>query len=303
MGQPVFAILISTKNRRDELAVTLQRLSGIVNRDTEVVVYDDGSDDGTFEYVKTNFPSVLLLRNEKSQGYLYCRNKMLNNTLAEFAISLDDDANILSDYPLEEIKNYFFDHPKCGLIAMRIFWGSTEPVFKTSDEKPERVKGFVGCGHAWRMESWNKIPDYPEWFVFYGEEDFAAYELFRKNMEVHYLPAVLVHHRVDVRGRKIQKDYTRRLRHSLRSGWYLFFLFYPLKKIPGIFTYSIWMQLKKVFKGDFKALKALTQASIDLLLAVPRIVRQRNGLTSKEYERYRQLADTKIYWAPEMKAK
>jgi hypothetical protein len=38
----------------------------------------------------------------------------------------------------------------------------------------ENVKSFVGCGHAWRMKAWHEIPNYPEWFEFYGEENYAS---------------------------------------------------------------------------------------------------------------------------------
>lgn len=301
-AEQTFSILISTKNRKEELAYTLQQLADKINAETQVVVYDDGSDDGTFDYVQTHFPWVVLHKNEKSCGYLYCRNKMLNQTKSEFAISLDDDANFLTDNPLEKIKEHFAANPECGLVAMRIFWGTDKPHSFISNENTERVKSFVGCAHAWRMQTWKQTPDYPEWFVFYGEEDFASYQLFKKGIEIHYLPEVLVHHRVDVAARKKNTDYSLRLRRALRSGWYLFFLFYPLYKVPRIMAYSIWIQLKfKVFRGDFMALKALLLAIADLFISFPRIIRQSNRLTKKEYDQYQQLAATKIYWNPETK--
>jgi hypothetical protein len=64
------------------------------------------------------------------------------------------------------------------------------------------MKSFAGGAHAWRMSAWRQIPDYPSWFIFHGEEDFAAYEMFKKRLEIHYLPSVLVHHRVDLKARK-----------------------------------------------------------------------------------------------------
>jgi hypothetical protein len=42
------------------------------------------------------------------------------------------------------------------------------------------LQSFVGCGHVWRMDAWRTIENYPEWFYFYGEEDFASYLLFKK---------------------------------------------------------------------------------------------------------------------------
>lgn len=299
--KPIFSILITTKNRIIDLAFTLDKIKYLLKENSvECVVFDDGSVDGTYEYVKFHFPNVKIQRNTISKGYLFCRNIMLNETEATFAISLDDDAHFVTINPLETIKKYFDANANCGLLALRIFWGLEEPNSIVSADQTQRVKGFVGCAHVWRMKAWNAIPNYPEWFVFYGEEDFASYQLFKKDWIVNYLPQVLVNHRVDVKSRKKDLDYGIRLRRSLRSGWYLYFLFYPIRIIPKKMAYSIWIQFKlKVFKGDFEALKAISLALLDLGLAVPKIIKSTNRLTEEEYYSYQQLDDTKIYWQPE----
>ena len=296
-----FSILITTKNRLTDLAFTLNKIKYFLTEDSvECVVFDDGSTDGTYEYVKENFPKVKLHRNAISKGYIFCRNKMLNETRTDYAISLDDDAHFVTEKPLETIQKYFEENANCGLVALRIFWGLEEPVTVLTRENPNQVQGFVGCAHVWRMKAWRDIPHYPEWFVFYGEESFASYQLFKKNWEVHYLPEVLVNHRVNVKSRRNNSDYGIRLRRSLRSGWYLYFLFYPIILIPKKMGYSIWIQLKlKVFKGDFIALKAIILAIFDLVWAIPKIIRDSNRLSSQEYEAYHKIPNTKIYWQPE----
>jgi GT2 family glycosyltransferase len=301
MSKSTFSILITTKNRITDLIFTLNKISYLLE-DSRVncVVFDDGSVDGTYEYVKENFPSIQIQRNAVSKGYIFCRNKMLNETQSTYAISLDDDAHFVSENPLDFIRKYFEENTKCGLIAFRIYWGVEEPVCKLSNEKSHQVQGFVGCAHVWRMSAWHSIPNYPEWFVFYGEENFASYQLFKKNWEIHYLPEVLVNHRVDVKSRRNEADYAIRLRRSLRSGWYLFFLFYPLRTIARKMAYSLWIQFKlKVFRGDFKALQAILLALLDLALSFPRIIKNSNRLTRKEYDAYNKLPESKIYWQQE----
>ena len=180
--KPLFSILISTKNRKDNLFYTLNSLfNKIKSNNFEVVVFDDGSTDGTSEMLKEHFPKVIIQKNKKSRGYIFCRNSMLNDSIADFAISLDDDANFLTDNPFEIIESFFSQNPKCGLIATRIYWDKNEPIDKSSLEKKVQVKSFVGCGHVWRMKAWQEIPNYPEWFEFYGGERFASLKLFKKN--------------------------------------------------------------------------------------------------------------------------
>ena len=295
-----FAILIATKNRVDDLAITLNAIRPLLDRqDVRCLVCDDGSDDGTSKFVKSNFPTIELFRHEKSKGYLHSRNKMLNRANAEYAISLDDDAHFLSQNPLETIRNVFSVHQNCGAIAFRILWNKSVPGNISSDEKQQQVKGFVGCGHAWRMDSWKQIPDYPEWFQFYGEEDYASLELFKNKMAVFYAPEILVQHRVDLKARRSNSDYAKRLRRSLASGWYLYFLFYPKRYLPRKMAASLASQFRtKIFKGNFHVLKAVLLALADLILAIPKIVANRNPLSVAEYSEYQELPDTKIFWTP-----
>ena len=301
MQNSTFSILITTKNRKADLAFTLSKINYLLqDNSVNCVVFDDGSTDGTFEYVKENFPKVQLNRNLASKGYIFCRNTMLNECKAIYAISLDDDAHFVTKNPLEFIQKYFEENANCGLVALRIFWGLGEPKITVTNKKQQRVQGFVGCAHVWRMQTWREIPNYPEWFVFYGEENFASYQMFKKDWEVHYLPEVLVNHRVDVKSRKKNKDYRIRLRRSLRSGWYLYFLFYPWSVIPKRFAYSFWKQIQnKIIKGDSKAIVAIIQATFDVIINFPRLLRQSNRFSSREYLEYEKLNPVKIYWKPE----
>ncbi|MFI0430088.1 glycosyltransferase family 2 protein [Mariniflexile sp. HMF6888] len=294
-----FSILITTKNRLSDLKETLNQLACFIdNDDVEFIICDDGSSDGTSTFIETNYKSIQLIKNAKSKGLIFSRNRLLHLTKAKYAITLDDDAYIVSQNPLEKIEAFFDSNKKCAVIAFRVFWGKTLPDTLNHTLVSTRVKGFVGCGHVWRMDAWRSLPDYPDWFVFYGEEEFAGFHLFKKDWEIWFVPDVLIHHRVDVKARKKHQDYTTRLRRSLRSGWYLYLLFYPLKYIPKRLAYTLWMQLKlKVFKGDFRALLAILGAIFDVLFNMPRLLNNRNSLTEAELKRFYQLNETIIYWS------
>ncbi|WP_333875317.1 glycosyltransferase family 2 protein [Flavobacterium sp.] len=300
-GKPKIAILIATKDRCNDLLFTLGKIQYLWNDEVSCVVFDDGSTDGTFEKVQAQFPQIKVYRNEMAQGYLYCRNKMLNETDADYAVSLDDDAHFLTENPWHISIDYFEQHPHCGLIAARIFWSKTPSDYLNTTERPHQVKSFIGCGHIWRMKAWHEIPNYPEWYEFYGEENFAAFQLFKRKWEVHYVPQILVQHRVDLQERaKNNTAFAFRYRRAIRADWYNYFLFLPLLKIPRLLAYSLWMQCKgKIFKGQLKVIAPLILALLDLLLAVPKLIRYRNALTVTAYEAYVKLNETKIYWKPE----
>ncbi|KAF2342018.1 glycosyltransferase family 2 protein [Flavobacterium tistrianum] len=295
-----FSILITTKNRCNDLIFTLTKIKKIIEREDVVcIICDDGSTDDTATFIKSKFPEIQFIQNKVSKGLIYSRNRLLSLVNSKYAISIDDDAHFITENPLDFIEEAFNNNPKIGLLGFRIFWGLNEPKNSSNFEASHQMKSFVGCGHVWRMSAWKDITNYPEWLIFYGEEDFASYQLFKKKWEIHYLPEVLINHRVDIKLRKKDADYSIRLQRSLRAGWSLYFLFMPLKLIPRKMAYSIWMQLKmKVFKGDFMALKALILAGFDLITFVPEIVKNKNRFSELEFSEYQKLGETKIYWLP-----
>jgi glycosyltransferase involved in cell wall biosynthesis len=301
MSHPNFSILITTKNRLTDLVFTLEKIQYLLDREDVVcLICDDGSTDGTAPYLQTHYPEIRLIQNAKSQGLIYSRNRLLSLVTTEFAISLDDDLHFITQNPLKIISDFFNHHSDAAVVSFRIFWDKMEPKTTETLDKAMTMQSYAGGAHAFRMKVWNEIPNYPAWFIFYGEENFASYQLFKRNWQVYYLPEILVNHRVDINARKQHKDYIERQRRSLRAGWYLFFLFYPLKTIPRKMMYSLWIQFKsKVFQGDFKALLAIVFALLDLVWNIPKIIKNSNRLTQKEYESYNQLAETKLYWKPE----
>lgn len=295
-----YTIVIPTRNRLTELKITLENLKFLIEeQNMKCVICDDGSTDGTFDYVTKYFPKIEIFRNEDSKGIHYVRNRLLNKVNTPFALSIDDDIHFISQNPIEIIEDYYKLNPRCAIIGFRIFWSILKPESTYTISSNERVKSFGAGASIWRMDAWNSIPDYPEWFVFYGEEDFASFQLFKKGWEVHYVPEILVHHRVDIKARKNEKDYQLRLRRSLRSGWYLYILFYPWKLIPRKMAYTLWIQIKnKALKGDWKATLAIIQAMGDVIINFPKLLKNSNRLSMQEFRNYSKLSDTKLYWTP-----
>lgn len=293
-----FTLCITTYNRIDELKFTLAHLDqiNILSR-LRCLICDDGSSDETSEFLMKNYPEIDLIRHKQNKGLIQSRNELFNSVKTEYAIFLDDDAHFLILPDFVEVDGYFEINRRCAVLSLRVYWGLNQPNKFDSNEETHRMRSYVGCGHIWRMSAWNEIPNYPSWFKFYGEEDFASFHLFKRNWEIHYYPDILVHHRVDIKKRKKYGDYINRTRMSLRSAWYLYFMFYPISEIPRRLIYSIWMQIKlKLFKGDFKAFVGLLLGLMDLIINLGLVFRNADRLSKIEFEEFQKLPETKLYW-------
>jgi len=291
-------LLITTRNRRDELLRTLAAMVPVLGSGNEIIVLDDGSTDATSQALQQAFSGVRVLREEQSRGYIAGRNRLLGMAVGTYAISLDDDSEIVSPEALPEIARHFAENPRCGAIAMRIYWGpSLPPDLTAPQEPPHRVKSFVGCGHAWKMGAWHSIVPYPEWFEFYGEEDFASIQLFRHGWEVHYLPQVVVHHRAVIRARPLSEQRWR-FRRQFRSGLFLMGLFYPWPKLLWHLAYACWAQFQNRFRytRNWRLLPAFLGALGDLLRRAPLLWRQRQPLTAEQWRTWQSIPGSVLYW-------
>jgi glycosyltransferase involved in cell wall biosynthesis len=291
-----FSIIITTKDRLIDLKKTLLSLNNILKRkDVELLICDDASKDGTDLFLREKYSNHTLVFNQKSKSLIYNRNLLNDKAKGAYLISLDDDLNFLTEKPLEKIDLFFKKNPRASVLSFRIFWNETKPSTYTTKQKPYRVNSFAGGAHVLRKSFWEQTPNYPEWFEFYGEEDFLSYHAFLLKKEIYYFPSVLTHHRVNLVLRKKNKDYFLRSKRSIRSGWFLYLLFCPLKAIPKLFLYTVYAQVKK---NKIKNTTALLFAFIDLFLNIKNILRNKCRLTSKEWKAYRLLPNVVLYWNP-----
>jgi glycosyltransferase involved in cell wall biosynthesis len=291
-----FSIIITTKNRILELKKTLLSLNDILKRkDVELLICDDASIDGTALFLKEKYSNHTLVFNQKSKGLIHNRNLLNGKAKGTYLISLDDDLNFLTKEPLEKIDSFFKKNPRAAVLSFRIFWNKTKPKVQATKQKIHRVNSFAGGAHVLRKSFWEQTPNYPAWFEFYGEEDFLSYHAFLLKKEIYYFPSILTHHRVNLVLRKKDKDYFLRSKRSLRSGWFLYLLFCPLKEIPKLFLYTVYAQVKK---NKIKNTMAVFLAFADLFLNIKNILRNKCRLTSEEWKAYRLLPSVVLYWMP-----
>ena len=91
------AVSIPTFNRIDLLKRTLKSVFAQTEPPDEIIVIDDGSTDGTWEYLKT-IKGIKAYRNKKNLGMIENWNETIKRAKSEYVVSLHSDDLILSDY-------------------------------------------------------------------------------------------------------------------------------------------------------------------------------------------------------------
>jgi glycosyltransferase involved in cell wall biosynthesis len=109
-------VVIVTKDRRDDALQAVESALG-QKPPVEVLVVDDGSQDGTADAVADAFPVVRVTRHEQSAGLVVRRNEAARLASTPIIVSIDDDA-IFTDTTVVANAVAAFDDPRVAAVAI-----------------------------------------------------------------------------------------------------------------------------------------------------------------------------------------
>ncbi len=199
---PRAAVVIATRNRRDSLLRTLERLESLPEQ-PEVIVVDNGSSDGTAAAVAVSRGSRLipLRRNHGAAA----RTIGARAADAPYVAFCDDDSwwepGALSlGVDLLEM------HPCLGLVAARVLVGpegredpvcalmADSPLAKNGGGPGARVLGFVACGSIVRRSAFLEAGGFDACLGIGGEEELLAIDMADRGWRLAYVPEVVASH-------------------------------------------------------------------------------------------------------------
>jgi len=82
----------------------------------EIIIVDDASTDGTYEYIKRLFPQVKVIRNSKEMLVSESRNIGIRASKGKYVFLIDDD-NIVDKNTIKELVEFMEAHPEVGVAG------------------------------------------------------------------------------------------------------------------------------------------------------------------------------------------
>jgi len=117
------AVIIANWNGKKYLKDCLDSLRSQSYRDFRVILIDNGSDDGSVDFLKMNYPEVILKEINKNIGFAAGYNLgfrlALKDENIKWVIALNNDTKLDKDY-LREAVNCAERHPDAGSIQPKI---------------------------------------------------------------------------------------------------------------------------------------------------------------------------------------
>ena len=228
--RPDITISIVNWNTRDELANCLESVLAQEGVTFEIIVVDNGSNDGSAEMVTSRFPEVRLISNKDNRGFSRAQNQALAASRGRYVMMLNPDARIVSSDALATLLQFADSEPQIGIIGVRIlnvdgtlqfsarsfptlgaglfrntFLGRLFPKNKyvkdylMTDWKHDEVRDVdwvSGAALAVRREALEQIGPVDERFFMYCEDVDFCHRAHEKGWRVCYFPRSTVIHRI-----------------------------------------------------------------------------------------------------------
>jgi N-acetylglucosaminyl-diphospho-decaprenol L-rhamnosyltransferase len=85
----------------------------------EIIFVDNGSIDGTADYVAEHFPEVTLIRSPTNLGFIRANNLAYKHATGTYILMLNSDA-FVRENTLQETTDYMRQHPHTGVVGARL---------------------------------------------------------------------------------------------------------------------------------------------------------------------------------------
>ncbi|UOY02007.1 glycosyltransferase family 2 protein [Blastococcus sp. PRF04-17] len=198
MTDPDVAVVVASRNRRDDLLATLPR------HEAPVVLVDNGSTDGTVDAVRAAYPQITVVPLPANVGAA-ARTLGVRTAGTGFVAFADDDS-WWAPGDLARAVAIMRAHPRLALLNARILVGPAErldpvcaemarsPLGTAPDLPGPSLLGFVACGALVRTAAFEAVGGFDRIVRFPGEEERVALDLAAEGWGLAYVDEVTVHH-------------------------------------------------------------------------------------------------------------
>jgi GT2 family glycosyltransferase len=291
------SIIIPNWNGRQHLEACLSSLRGQSYTDFETILVDNGSTDGSREFVKEYFPEIHLLELGENLGFTGACNAGYSQASGRLIILLNNDTEVEPTW-LGVIVDAFERHPDVGIIASKILMYDQRDIFHSAGdlyqidgiptnrgvwkkdtgqyEKEEPVFSACGAAAAYRRSLIEEVGFLDKEFYFSCEDVDMGWRAHKAGWKVLYVPSAVVYHKLKATGGSIVGSY-----YDGRNFLYLLWKHYPTslwrtkwKSVAKAQMTISWLALKN-WRGE--AARARLRGQIAGLLSIHKIISRRQA--------------------------
>jgi GT2 family glycosyltransferase len=243
--------------------------------DFEVIVSDNGSTDGSIEFIQKSFPKARIVENGTNLGFAKGNNAGIQVAHGEYMLILNPDT-IIRDHALQKLVGFADRHPEAGAFGCRVrnadgsFQNPARPLptvgglflaalylrwlgrvstrfssdlYSGWDGRSEREIGFQsGCCVMFRGDLLRRLGGFDERFFYHYEESDLCARVWESGASVLYTPAAEIVH---LGGQSVGRFPIRFKLETYRSGYRFFHKHYGrrgLTRIRRVFLLDLYVR-------------------------------------------------------------
>jgi GT2 family glycosyltransferase len=117
--KPTVSVIIPNYNGRTFLKGCIESLEAQTFSDFEIIVVDNGSDDGSVDFIKKNFPRIKTIANRKNLGFAKANNQGYEIASGRYIVTLNNDTTTGKAW-LEKLVLAAEENTGTGMFASKI---------------------------------------------------------------------------------------------------------------------------------------------------------------------------------------
>ncbi len=279
----MISILITTRNRANDLRRTLLALQSLDPPPWEILITADGCTDDTSAVVRELAARAILIENPVPIGSVASRDAMLRKTSGDLALMLDDDSYPELPGSLAALASLFAANPRLGVATFPQRTDEYPASLTQGDFGRERpVRSFANSGACLRLATYRVLPGFePMFFHMYEEPDYAL-QCIAAGWEVRFFPAITVRHHWTPNQRSEIKNHQLHARNELWST----VMRCPLPLVIPIIFYRILSQARYAASRGPAWLLREPVWWMKALAGIPTALRRRNPVTLASYREW-----------------
>ena len=231
-GSVILSIVIITKDTRELLERLLNSIQNSrfpLSFNTEIIVVDNASTDGTGELIRSSFPYVKYLRNIRNTGFAASVNAGNNMAKGSFVLFLNSDT-VLIEGEVPKMVVFAQNVPEAAIVGPQLVYedmslqrsaasipGLTDEIFPpflrrspvrtsgdVSADSPVDVESLIGAAIMVRKEVLDELGGFDERFFFFLEETDFCLRVRSGGYRVVLLPEARIIH---LQGATVRKNW------------------------------------------------------------------------------------------------
>ena len=268
MNNQTVDVIIPSFNGKYLLEKHLDKVIKNTDHLNKIIIIDNGSDDGTVDWLEKNYPETIVVKNKTNLGFTKPVNQGVAESKAEYIVLLNNDVEPEKDY-LKNIFGYFKDEKVFAVSfneeksSWPLFtWREGKIQFTRGEDKSSPIYTTWASGGSaiFRRSIWDNIGGFNEIYApYYWEDIDICYRSWKMGYKVIWDNQSIVHHEHESTSKKINPNYVNLIkqRNELLFTWinisdrdlrksHLNFLFSHSLKHPGYLKVIISALLKVI---------------------------------------------------------